>query len=85
MTMPQPYKGRRVKMTIRLPYDVHEEAASRAAARRWNLSQYVGWCVERQINPIGVAAGERRDPDLEPTAAAMRSRRRRAAWRGDGG
>lgn len=63
--MPQPYKGRRVKMTIRLPAGVHAEAAARAAARRWDMSTYIGYCVERTINPAGVRAAERRDPTHE--------------------
>lgn len=83
--MPQPYRGRRVKMTIRLPADVYDEAAARAAARRWNMSTYVGWCVEKAHNPIGVAHQERRDPALEPSAAALRSRRRREQWKDPSG
>jgi len=78
--MPQPYKGRRVKLTVRLPVDVHAEAARRAAARRWNLSTYIGYCVENQQNPQRARATERGlDPEaVELTAAGLRSRRRRA-------
>lgn len=76
--MPQPYRGRRVKLTVRLPYDVFEEAALRADARRWDMSAYIAWCVEREQNPIGVAAKARRDPGIPISDAAARSRRRRA-------
>ena len=36
-------------MTTRLPYDVAISAAKQANARRWSLSEYVAWCVERMI------------------------------------
>lgn len=45
--MPQPYKGRRVRATVRLPYNVAETAARHAARNGWSMSQYIAWCVER--------------------------------------
>ena len=82
--MPQVYKGRRVKLTIRLPHDVHQEAALRAAARRWDMSTYIGWCVENQQNPARVRAAERRDPTNDHVSeAGLRSRRRRAVFSPD--
>jgi hypothetical protein len=54
--MPQPHKGRRVRMTVRLPYDLHAEASQRAAARKWNMSDYVAWCVENAVHPGRLAA-----------------------------
>lgn len=55
--MPQPSKGRRVRITVRVPYDLHAEAAKRAKGRRWNMSDYVGWCIEQQIRPGRVDVG----------------------------
>jgi len=43
-------------MTVRLPYDLHAEAAQRAKARRWNMSDYVAWCVENTVHPARLAA-----------------------------
>lgn len=43
-------------MTVRLPYDLHAEASARAQARRWNMSDYVAWCVEQAIHPTRLAA-----------------------------
>jgi hypothetical protein len=74
--VPQPYKGRRIKLTVRLPYDVHAEAAVRAKARRWNMSEYVGWCVEQAVNPSRVRAQERIDP-TQPHYGDPVSRQRR--------
>jgi len=70
--MPQPYKGRRIKMTIRLPYDVHAEASARATARRWSLGEYIAWCVENTINPARVRAAERPDPTIDHRSAEGR-------------
>lgn len=38
-------------MTIRLPYDEYREVAVRARARNWSLSDYVGYCVVRELSP----------------------------------
>lgn len=48
--MPQNYKGRRIKCTTRLPYDVAMSAAKNAASRRWSMSEYIAWCVERMLS-----------------------------------
>jgi hypothetical protein len=81
--MPQPYKGRRVKMTIRLPLDVHAEAAARAHARRWPLGEYVAWCVEKTVNPGAARSREKLDPDLDSrTPEGLRSARMRAEVNG---
>jgi len=74
--MPQPHKGRRVKLTVRLPYDLAAECAVRAKARRWNMSEYIGWCVENTLNPIGVRADERRDPTQQHYGNAYQHERR---------
>lgn len=81
--MPQPYKGRRIKLTIRLPYDVHAEAAARAHARRWPLGEYIGWCVENQVSPGAARARERLDPTIDNrTPEGKRSERNRSAISG---
>jgi predicted HicB family RNase H-like nuclease len=59
--MPQPHKGLRTKITVRMPVDVHAAAAKKAAAKRWNMSEFVNWCVEQTVNPNRVAAEEGRD------------------------
>lgn len=51
--MPQPYKGRRVRATVRLPYDVASIAARHAARNGWSMSQYIAWCVERMNDKRG--------------------------------
>jgi len=60
--MPQPYKGRRVRATVRLPIDLHAAAAERARARRWNMSDYIAWCVEQTVRP----EARRQVPPLGP-------------------
>ena len=45
--MPQPYKGRRVRATVRLPYATAQIAARHAARNGWSMSQYIAWCVDR--------------------------------------
>lgn len=85
--MPQPYKGRRVKMTIRLPADVYHDAAKAAAARRWNMTTFVGWCVENQLKPITMRAAERRADQTVAAAnlspGGRRDRRRRGTFTPD--
>lgn len=47
--VPQRSKGRRIALTIRLPYDEYREVAVRALQRNWSLSDYVGFCVLREL------------------------------------
>lgn len=47
--MPQPYKGRRIALTVRLPLDLYTEAARRATLRQWSISHYVAYCVKREF------------------------------------
>jgi len=56
--MPMPSKGRRTRATVRLPYDVAAAAAIKAKARRWSMSEYIAFCVERAL-----AADARRGPN----------------------
>lgn len=49
-------------MTVRLPFDDFQEAAVRARARGWNMSQYVAWCVANQLRPVQLRHDEARDP-----------------------
>lgn len=46
--MPQPYKGRRIALTVRLPVDLYTEASRMAARRQWSLSHFVAYCVARE-------------------------------------
>jgi len=64
--MPQPYKGRRVRATVRLPIDLYAEAADRARARRWNMSDYIAWCVEQTVRPTVRRAGPPLGPPKTP-------------------
>lgn len=59
-----PHRGRRVQATVRLPFDEYREVAVRARARGWSMSDYIGWCVARQLgnrpghmDPLGFKAG----------------------------
>lgn len=53
--MPTPYRGQRVPITVRLPVDEYREVCIRAKKRRWSLSDYIGYCVEREIIGRGQA------------------------------
>jgi len=44
-------KGPRIATTVRLPFDHYREAAQRAKGRNWSLSDYVGWCVAKEVDP----------------------------------
>lgn len=46
--MPQPYKGRRMALTVRLPMDLYVEATRQAKHRQWSISHYVAYCVAAQ-------------------------------------
>jgi len=56
-------------MTVRLPYDLHAEASARAHARRWNMSDYVAWCVENAVHPTRLVAQRAADKAKERTDA----------------
>lgn len=59
--MPQPSRGPRLRVTARLPVDVFREAALRASQRGWSMSDYISFCVSREIQgqkkPSRVATG----------------------------
>jgi hypothetical protein len=44
-------KGPRVALTVRLPFDEYRECAIRAKARNWSMSDYIGYCVTRELTP----------------------------------
>ena len=60
--MPMPYKGRRVTLTSRVPVDVGRRAAAAAEAKRWTMSAYVGWAVERALDHEVRARAQRNHP-----------------------
>ena len=63
-----PHRGRRVQATVRLPVDEYREVATRARARGWSMSDYIGWCVAQQVRPKGPT---KTDPLLtKPTVTA---------------
>ena len=45
-------------MTVRLPYDEYREVASRARRRGWSMSDYVGWCVAKELTGKANGRGE---------------------------
>lgn len=61
--MPQLHKGRRVALTTRLPYDLAGQVAIRAQQKRWSVSQYLVYCVERAL-----AADRNREGQQRATA-----------------
>ena len=48
--MPRRHRGQRIALTVRLPFDIYREVAIRAKARNWSLSDYVAWCVAKEIS-----------------------------------
>ena len=48
--MARPYKGRRQRVTVRLPYDDYRRAAVRAQQRGWFLSEFIAWCVAVELS-----------------------------------
>lgn len=67
--MPMAHRGNRIQLTIRLPVDEYREASVRARARGWSLSDFVGYCVAREI------AGKRstKNPLKLPTTDRVRT------------
>jgi hypothetical protein len=47
--MPMPARGKRIRVTARLPPDDFREAATRARNRGWSMSDYVAYCVAREV------------------------------------
>jgi len=45
-----------------MPVDVFREASLRAGARRWNFSDYVAWCVEKEVGMARLKALREQDP-----------------------
>jgi hypothetical protein len=37
-------------MTVRLPFDMYREMNVRAEARNWSMSDYVAWCVAKELS-----------------------------------
>ena len=48
--MPRRHRGNRIGLTIRLPFDLYREVAIRARARNWSMSDYVGYCVAKELS-----------------------------------
>jgi hypothetical protein len=47
--MPMPARGKRIRVTARLPPDDFREAATRAKNRGWSMSDFIGFCVAREV------------------------------------
>lgn len=58
-----PHRGRRIAITVRLPYDEYREMASRARGRGWSLSDFIGFCVRREMGVKAGPAARRNLPD----------------------
>lgn len=56
--MPMQHRGTRIQMTVRLPYDEYREVAARARRRGWSMSDYVGWCVGKELTGKSNKRGE---------------------------
>jgi hypothetical protein len=56
--VPMPSKGKRIALTVRLPFDEYREVSVRARGRGWSLSDYVGFCVAREIGGRGRGVNE---------------------------
>lgn len=48
--MPRRSKGNRLPITIRLPFDLYREVAIRARGRNWSMSDYIGFCVAKELS-----------------------------------
>lgn len=61
-----------MQITVRLPVDEYREVALRARARGWSLSDYIGWCVVKELKPHKNGRGGQRDPlGLELTRSPL--------------
>ena len=47
--VPMPARGPRLAATTRLHYDDYREMTVRAKARGWSISDYIAWCVAREL------------------------------------
>jgi hypothetical protein len=48
--MPRMSRGPRIPLTIRLPFDLYREVSIRAKGRNWSLSDFVAYCVAKEIS-----------------------------------
>jgi hypothetical protein len=48
--VPRRHRGNRIPITIRLPFDLYREVSIRARARNWSMSDYIGWCVAKELS-----------------------------------
>lgn len=64
--MPSAHRGKRIACTVRLPFDEYREVVLRAQKRRWSISDYIGYCVEREIigRPVEARTPTGADPAL---------------------
>lgn len=67
--VPRRARGNRIALTIRLPYDLYREVAVRAKARNWSMSDYVAFCVARELS------GKYRPANRPPGQAALNAAR----------
>jgi hypothetical protein len=56
------HRGSRLQITVRLPVDEYREVAVRARARGWSLSDYIGWCVVKELSPDKKGRAGPQDP-----------------------
>jgi hypothetical protein len=68
--MPRRNRGPRIALTIRLSYDLYREVAGRAKARNWSMSDFVSWCVAKEISGRFIAK-ERAHPGSASRAADL--------------
>jgi len=48
--VPRRHRGNRIAITIRLPFDLYREVSIRARARNWSMSDYIGFCVAKELS-----------------------------------
>lgn len=53
-----PSRGRRIRVTARLPYDEFREASIRQQRLGWSMSDFIAYCVRRELG--------RQDPHSRP-------------------
>jgi len=62
-------RGRRIAVTVRLPFDLYREVASRADFKGWSMSDYVNWCIAKEVSSKYTSVREQ--SQASPYAAAM--------------
>lgn len=68
--VPRRHRGNRIPITIRLPFDLYREVSIRARARNWSMSDFIGFCVAKELSGSYVGKSHHASEVKDVTAVA---------------